>query len=291
MSITITILTLNEEENVDRALASVKWCDDVIVVDSYSHDKTENICKSYSNVRFYQNKFVNLAEQRQYALEQLNPKYDWVFGLDADEVVPKELAEELRNIADKYVDGDPIAYDVALRIIMWGKWLRFSSEYPRYWRRFLHRSHCRYEQRGHADTVEANGLVGRLKNDLLHDDRKGLTDWIHRHNRYSSQEAEYAIADLMKVSCTNLFSTDPLNRRRAHKKLFRSLYGNSYMRFIYLYFLRLGFLDGWRGYAFCRLRAHQHFIIRLKQIELIEKNRQFKRLSENAEVRSGRQRC
>jgi hypothetical protein len=191
-----------------------------------------------------------------------------VLALDADEVVPPELADELQNLARTNEPDRPVAYDTAMRYYMWGKWLKYSSEYPVYWRRFFRRDSVKYVQRGHADTVDADGPIGRTKHDLIHRDNKGLTDWLAKHNRYTSQEAHYAITELPNTPYRVLISGDRLQRRRALKRLFRALPGNACLRFVYLFFWRMGFLDGVRGYDFCRLRAQQHFIVQLKIREL-----------------------
>lgn len=267
--ISIVILTYNEEINIRQALDSVRFCDDVIVIDSFSTDATKTICEEYDNVRFFQNPFKDLATQRQYALDQGYPKHDWVFGLDADEWITPELQAELLDLAENWKEGEPVAYDSAMRIVMFGKWLRYSSEYPNFWRRFFHKDYAVYKQRGHADTLDVVGPVSHTKNDIIHEDRKGLTDWLAKHNKYTTQEAQYALDELPKTPYSGLVSGDRLLRRRAIKRLFRAMPGNSYVRFLYLYFVRLGFLDGVSGFAFCRLRAHQHFLIRLKQQEML----------------------
>jgi glycosyltransferase involved in cell wall biosynthesis len=266
--ISVVILTFNEEMNVRRALESLTWCDDILVIDSYSTDKTESICRSFPNVTFIQRAFVSLADQRQYGLDCGLLKHSWVLALDADEIVPPTLRDELIDIASSWHEGKPIAYDIAMRLIMWGRWLRYSSEYPVYWRRFFRRDCVRYVQRGHADTVDVDGPVGRTNNDLIHDDRKGLSDWLAKHNRYSSQEAEYAIAELGRVPYRYLIASDRALRRRALKRLFRSMPLSDVARFFYLYIIRLGFLDGAAGWRYSRLKAHQAYYVALKIQEL-----------------------
>lgn len=263
-AISVVILTYNEEQNVRIVLDSVRWCDNVVVIDSYSKDDTPQICRSHPNVTFIQHEFTNFAEQRQYALECGCVKHDWVLALDADEQVPPELRDELIQICRNGRPEAPVAYDIAMRIVMWGKWLKYSSEYPVYWRRFIRADRCRFVQEGHSDKVVTDGRIGRTNHDLIHADRRGLEDWLAKHNQYTSLEADYALGPLREVPLTDLLALDRARRRRALKRLFRMLPCNALVRFIYLYFLRLGFLDGRRGFDFCLLRAFQHFIIRLK---------------------------
>jgi glycosyltransferase involved in cell wall biosynthesis len=265
----VVILTYNEEVNIARALESVAFSDDVIVIDSFSVDETKAICEQFENVRFIQNPFENLASQRQFALDQRLPRHKWVLALDADEWITPALRDELLDISSTWSADEPVAYDLAMRIYMWGKWLRYSSEYPVYWRRFFRHEFVTYQQRGHADTLDVTGPVGRTQNDIIHEDRKGLSDWLSKHNQYTTQEATYVLEELPKVPYSDLLSRDRLLRRRALKRFFRSLPGNSFLRFAYLYVFRRGFLDGWAGYSFCRLVAHQSFIVRLKQKEIL----------------------
>lgn len=262
--ISVVILTFNEEVNVSRALESVTWSDNVAVVDSYSTDRTEEICRSYENVTWVQHPFENLASQRQFAFDAGLVHHDWVLALDADEIVSADLRDELIGIAKSYQPGDPVAYDTAMRLVMWGKWLRYSSEYPVYWRRFFRADAVRYVQRGHADTVDVDGPVGKTRHDLIHQDRKDLAHWLDKHNRYSTQEAEYALDQLKDTPYSHLFSGDRLLRRRALKRLFRSLPCSDLVRFVYLFVWRWGFLDGPRGWRYCRLKAQQVYYISLK---------------------------
>jgi glycosyltransferase involved in cell wall biosynthesis len=266
--ISVVVLAYNEECNISYALDSVGWSDNVLVIDSYSTDRTKEICDRYANVTFVQHRFKDLASQRQFAVNSGLIQHDWVLALDADEYVTPELRDELIAIACSYTQGSPVAYDIAMRIMMWGKWLRYSGEYPVYWRRFFRPEHSEYVQRGHADTLDVKGPIGRTQHDLIHHDRKGLSDWLAKHNRYTSQEAEYAMTELSRTPFSALLSSDRLTRRRAVKRLFRALPCNSFLRFFYLYVCRAGFLDGIAGYEFCRLRAHQHFVIHLKIKEL-----------------------
>lgn len=266
--ISIVLLTYNEEINIRHALDSIAWSDDVVVVDSFSTDQTESICRAYPNVRFVQHPFHDLASQRQFAFDAGLPMHEWVLALDADEIVPVELAEELSQVVESYKPGAPVAYDVAMRYYMWDKWLKYSSEYPVYWRRFFRADAVKYVQAGHADKVEVNGPVGRTKHDLIHHDRHDLTHWIAKHNRYSSQEAEFALNELARTPYSDLLASDRASRRKALKRLFRSLPCNDVLRFFYLYAWRWGFLDGRAGWRYCRLKAQQAYHVALKMDEL-----------------------
>lgn len=268
LPISVVLLTYNEEINVRYALESVGWSNDVVVIDSFSTDQTEAICREYDNVQFVQHPFRDLASQRQHAFDAGLVRHDWVLALDADEVVPPALVEELAKIAEAYQPGDAVAYDTAMRYYMWGQWLRYSSEYPVYWRRFFRKEAVKYVQAGHADKVEVVGPVGRTRCDLIHRDRHDLAHWIAKHNRYSTQEAEYALDELAGTPYADLFLRDRARRRRALKRLFRSLPCSDVIRFLYLYIWRWGFLDGRAGWRYCRLKAQQAYHVALKMDEL-----------------------
>lgn len=269
LQISVVLLTHNEECNVRNALESVRWCQEVVVIDSFSTDQTEAICRGYSNVVFVQNPFHNLAAQRQYAIDEGLVSASWVLALDADEVVSGDLAQELQQIAKEYQPGKAVAYDIAMRYIMWGKWLKYSSEYPVYWRRFFRVDSVRYVQQGHADKVVVDGPVGSTFHDLLHEDHHDLAHWLAKHNRYSTQEAEYALGELSKVSFREILARDRAQRRKALKRLFRSLPMNDFIRFVYLFVWRWGFLDGRPGWKYCRLKSQQAYHVSLKMEELL----------------------
>jgi len=266
--ISIVILTKDEEIHIGRALDSVTWSDNVVVVDSGSTDRTAEICRARANVTFLEHKFLSLADQRQYALDSGAVRHPWVLALDADEIVPAGLKEELIETALRYQVGDPVAYDIAMRIYKWGKWLKHSSEYPVYWRRFFRRDCVHYVQRGHADTLDVNGPVGRTRNDLIHWDLKRLDKWVAKHNAYSTQEAKYALSDLLQVPLSAVLSRDRLMRRRALKRLSRSMPLSGTIRFFHLYLFSLGFLDGLPGFCMCVLKSFQYTIVRFKMQEL-----------------------
>ena len=127
-SVSILIFTLNEETNLPGCLQSLGWCDDITVVDSYSTDGTEGICRE-KGVRFVQHHFEGFGRQRQWALDTLPLLHDWVLILDADERVPDELVREIIEVLSA-VDDKVGAFRVKRWFHLWGRWLRHSSLYP-----------------------------------------------------------------------------------------------------------------------------------------------------------------
>ena len=126
--VSVLVFTLDEEENLPSCLESLHWCDDVQVVDSFSSDATRRICEA-RGLAFHQHRFEGFGRQRNWALDNLSLRNEWVLILDADERVPQELASELAAIASAPAAGVG-AYRLRRRFYLWGRWLRHSSLYP-----------------------------------------------------------------------------------------------------------------------------------------------------------------
>ena len=269
VNISVLILTRNEELNLARCLDSVKWSDDVLVVDSFSTDRTVELARGWG-ARVLQNHFVDFASQRNFGLAQGNLKHDWVLHLDADEVVTPELQREL---AGRAADGEKEAYRVASKMMFQERWLKHSGLYPSYQVRFGKRGRLAFVQVGHGQRENLEpARVGTLREPLLHFSfSKGIADWVERHNRYSTAEAahflETAGAQIIDWPGIVAFN-DPSRRRRALKVLFGFLPCRPALRFFYMYFVRLGFLDGRPGFTYCRLLANYEYMTVLKIHEL-----------------------
>lgn len=252
--VTAMIFTLNEAIHLPSCLDALAWCDDIVVVDSFSTDSTEAICREHG-ARFFQNRFVGFGTQRNWALENTEPKHSWILILDADERVTPELARELAQIARNAPDSVG-AWRVRRRFYMWGRWLRHSSLYPTWVVRFIHRDRVRYVDRGHAETQAVEGEVRDLKHDLIDENLKGIDEWFARQNRYSRKDLEYELEQASSpFEWRDLVCTDPLRRRAALKRLAGHLPARGLAYFLYSYIWRLGFLDGRDGFVFCRMRA------------------------------------
>jgi glycosyltransferase involved in cell wall biosynthesis len=265
--VSVMIFTLNEEINLPQCLDSLKWCDDIIVVDSYSTDHTEAICRS-AGARFFQHPFEGFGSQRNWALDNTNPRYKWVLILDADERVPFGLVTEIRGVVQSARES-VAGYRLKRRFYMWGHWLRYSSLYPTWVVRLIHRDRVRYINRGHAETQEVRGEILRLENDLIDENLKGMEAWFERQNRYSSKDAEYELCqedEFFRVY--DLIRNDPLARRAALKRLARNFPGRPLLYFLYSYVWRLGFLDGSPGLMFCLMKALYQQMITIKKYDL-----------------------
>jgi glycosyltransferase involved in cell wall biosynthesis len=264
MGVSVMIFTLNEEVHLPVCLASLKWCDDIVVVDSFSTDQSEQICRD-AGVRFVQHGFEGFGSQRNWTLDNVELKHKWLLVLDADERVPDELAAELLEIADRD-PADYGAYRVRRRFYMWGRWLRYSNLYPTWVVRFIHKDKVRYINRGHAETQTVNGLTGDLANDLIDENLKGIDEWFARHSRYSAKEAEYELSmEREPIPVRALWGADPLMRRALLKRISWKMPLRPAIYFLYSYVLRRGFMDGYDGLVFCTMKsAYQAMILARK---------------------------
>ncbi len=252
--VTTMIFTLNEELNLPACLDSLQWCDDVIVVDSFSTDRTEVICRE-RHVRFFQNTFGGFGTQRNWALDNTSPKHEWILILDADERVTPELVGELSQTVASSAPN-VAAYRVRRRFYLWGRWLRNSSLYPTWVVRLVHRSRVRYVDRGHGETQEVSGEIEALKADLIDENAKGVVDWFERQVRYARKDAAYELECEAKAArYADVLAGDPLARRAALKRIAYRAPGRAPLYFLYSYLLRGGFKDGKDGLIFCTMRA------------------------------------
>ncbi len=265
--ISVLIFTLNEESHLPSCLDSVSWCDDVFVVDSNSTDKSEQICRERA-VTFVRNSFQDMARQRNWALDTLPIKHQWVLMLDADERVPSELVAEMQNeIAEAPLEL--AAFRVSRRLHMWGRWLKHSSLYPTYIVRLIRRDRVRFIKIGHGEGENVDGVIRNLRTALVDENLRGIDEWFERQNRYSRKEAEYELQQHGGSGIFgNLLSKDPLFRRAGLKQLASSMPARGLWFFLYSYFWRRGFLDGRDGFVFCVMRSMYQTMIAIKKYDL-----------------------
>jgi len=255
LPLSVVILTLNEEARLPACLASVARCDDVVVLDSGSTDRTQEIARS-AGARVLVNRFVNFAEQRNFAHATAAFRHPWVFHLDADELMSPELLEECARVsaADAPLDG----YYAAPRMMFQGRWLPHCTDYPAWQARFVHSRRFSFVQVGHGQR-EAPGLrLGYLKNGYTHDITPASeAEWETKHRRYACEEAGEVFGQSAKFGqlLRSVVTGAGLERRRALKQLSYALPVRPLLRFVYQYILRGGFLDGAGAYRYCRLLA------------------------------------
>lgn len=269
MSISILILTFNEEANLPRCLSSLAWCDDIVVLDSFSTDSTVEIAKR-AGARVVQRAFTDFADQRNFALENISFLHRWIFHLDADEQFTPELLAEVRLVTkEDHFSG----FHAPSKTMLFGRWVRRAATYPVYQVRLLKLGEVRFEQCGHGQRECAvKRALGVLKEPYVHHAFAcGFHRWIAKHNEYSSQEAARACELLSRGEgwrWSGLLASDPVLRRRTLKDIAFCLPGRPILRFAYLYFLRGGFLDGRAGLVYSMLYSLYERMIDLKISEL-----------------------
>ncbi len=265
-SISVLILTLNEEVNLAECLESCAWSDDVVVFDSLSTDGTRAVATGKS-ARFFERRFDNYAAQRNAALTEVEYRNPWVLMVDADERVPPELAEEMSR-AVAAADPDTALFRMRRKDYFLGRWLRRSSGYPSWFGRLVKIGRVRVAREVNEEYL-ADGKVGHLDGHLIHYPfNKGIAYWIERHNGYSTMEAAAKLnVRAAPIAWRPMFGADPIARRRELKKLAYRFPFRPILVFLYLYVVRLGFLDGRAGFAFSRMRAAYELFIDLKVLE------------------------
>jgi len=267
--ITIYILTYNEELDIAACIESAMVSDDIIVVDSVSSDRTVEIANRYP-VRVVKHAFESHGKQRTWMLENISPKYDWVYILEADERMTPELFTECVE-ATKNTDN-LIGYYAAERVMFMNAWIRRSTQYPRYQLRLFRHGKVWFTDYGHTEREVCEGNTGFLKETYPHyTSGKGLSRWIDKHNRYSTDEARETLHQLEKGSVNwrdLFFGKTEVERRRALKDLSLRIPGRPLVRFFYMYFILGGCLDGRAGFAWCTLQAFYEYLIMLKAWEM-----------------------
>ncbi len=221
--LSVTIITLNEEKNITQCLESVKWADEIVVVDSGSKDKTIEICRRYTD-RVFLNPWRGMNEQKAFAMEMAF--HQWILNIDADERVTDELRDHILRILEK---PEHDGYRFPRKNFFLGRWMRYGGWYPDHVLRLFRKDLSYYGGiNPHDKVIVRTGNVGTIKTPLLHFTYSSISQYIIRQNSYSSAAA------------VELFNrgkrTNPLH-----------IFFKTVWKFIEVYFIKKGFLDGGRG--------------------------------------------
>lgn len=269
MPVSVIIPTKDEERNLLSTLSSLTWADQIFVFDSYSGDATVAIATSHG-CEVTQRTFDNFADHKNWALDNLPFRNDWILILDADEKVLPELAAEVRDICR---NGTCDAYYVARQIWVDGVWLKYAGKYPDYQMRLFRKGQARYEPRLVHEHMLTRGRVGYLAHPLWHVDNKGVARYVDRHNRFAQMEAveAYIAMRLPAGDKDELAGQGWVQQRRRLKNFaYRYLPFRPGLVFIYLYVFKLGFLMGRVGLKTCMLRMFYEYLIDLYLEELAD---------------------
>ncbi|PAX53180.1 glycosyltransferase [Brunnivagina elsteri CCALA 953] len=278
--VSVIIPAKNEEANLPACLASVQRADEVFVVDSQSTDKSAEIVQNYGANLVQFNFNGRWPKKKNWSLENLPFRNEWILIVDCDERITPELWDE---IAKAIENPEHEGYYLNRRVFFLGKWIRHGGKYPDWNLRLFKHKVGRYENLNTEDIrntgdnevhehVILPGKVGYLKYDMLHEDFRDMFHWLERHNRYSNWEARvyYNILTGQDKNATigaSLFG-DAVQRKRFLKKIWVRLPFKPLLRFILFYILQRGFLDGKAGYTYGRLLSQYEYQIGVKLYEL-----------------------
>ena len=276
MNLTVIILTLNESEHIARAIRSISSLTDrILVVDSGSTDETIKIARELgANVLVHS--FVTQAKQFNWALGQLPSDTEWIFRLDADEIVSSELINSVRSVLPNL--GEEVSgATVNRRMTFMGRSIKWGGIFPIQILRLFRYGRGRSEDRWMDEHIIVDGQVIELNGELLDDNLKPLTWWIEKHNSYASREAFEVINNEFKLIPAKETSANvkgPAKLKRLLKERFYYKFPpklRPLFYFAYRYFFRLGILDGYRGAAFHFLQGFWYrYLVELKVSEVRE---------------------
>jgi len=272
--VSVIIPIRNEAANLPRCLACIPWADEVFVVDSQSTDGSIQTAEA-AGARVIQFEFNGTwPKKKNWALENLPFRNEWIFILDADEVLPPGTGQEFARVIAE--PGSIVGYWINRRFMFMGKWLRHAY-YPNWNLRLFRHSLGRYENLTGADTrsgdnevhehVIVQGPTGRLRSEMDHYAFPSVEVFVEKHNRYSNWEARVSADRLLSGSAAQIRSST-VERRRKLKEFSQNLPFRPLLRFLYVYLWQKGFLDGREGYYFARLHAFYEFLSVAKTYEL-----------------------
>jgi glycosyltransferase involved in cell wall biosynthesis len=254
--VSVVVLTLNEEPNIRRCLASVGWAAQVVVVDSGSADGTMAAAKAMG-AEVVEQPWLGFSGQRDFALRMPLIRHDWVYFVDADEWVSPQLAGE---IATELADPRCAGFTHRVRVVFMGTWIRHCGWYRGFWVvRLVDRQRARYDGGTVGERICVDGRVRRLSHDIVDEDRKGLAAWLHKHVRYAQLEYERRgrgsrLAEQLEAVRRG-GSSRPLARSILKELVFPRVPAKPAALFLYMYVARGGFLDGLAGLRFCAYHA------------------------------------
>jgi glycosyltransferase involved in cell wall biosynthesis len=286
--VSVLIPAKNEEANIVDCLRHLLWAEQLVVVDSQSTDRTVPLAESLgAEVHQFHYSKEGWPKKKNWALETVPWRHEWVLIVDADEHITPELAAEIAAVVDgerRGVSPPSSGYYLNRRFMFMGRWIKHCGYYPSWNLRLFKHQLGRYERIGalgdtgsgdnevHEHIVLTSGSAGYLKNDFLHYAYPDLATWVEKHNRYSTWEAHAMLAGNHGGVKASPFG-GPIERRRWLKATARRLPFRALLRFFYSYVLKGGFLDGYAGYCMCRLLAWYEFMSSAKHYEMTHREK------------------
>ncbi len=254
-NITALIATYNGELTLDSCLASLQFCDEIVVIDSFSTDRTEEICKKY-NVKFLQNPFVCVKNQFEVALQHINT--EWVITLDQDEMLSEELTRSIEEFFNTSSDGEAKNSEfsgafVPRRSFFFNKFMEHSDSYPDLLMRVFKKNDLILTSSGAHEELLTNGKTTKLSGDIIHYPYTSFQHYVNKLNSYADFGAKEKTQKGQKFSLS--------------RAIFHALWG-----FIRIYFVKKGILDGKAGFI---MATHHAFYVYMKYIRIGESESTF----------------
>jgi len=252
-SVSAFVVCFNEEAQIRRCLESVKWCDEIVIIDSHSTDNTVALCREYTE-RIFERPWPGYVKQKRFGLEQCTG--EWVLNLDADEEVSPELKQEVLTMLEND-KGEVDGYMISRVVFHLGKWWRKGGWYPEYRLRLCRREKTSWGGEDPHEKAIVNGGVRKLKGELLHYTYSDLSHQVRTLNNYSQQGAESMW-------------------RRGRRAGGVSIFLRPVARFFKFYLLRKGYREGFPGLLVAFLEAYYDFLKYAKLWEIERKSREAK---------------
>lgn len=275
--ITAIVLTKNEEKNIGSCLSHLKWLDEIVILDSGSTDRTCKIALNFgARVESRICEPFKVAEQRNFAIEELGVESEWILFIDADEIATEPFAQavlESINSAPQEVLG----FHICPKFMFLGKWLKYTSQFPAWHDRLFRRDKVRFTGVlgiGPWERFEKNedGIIGEIHEPYLHFGfSRGFAAWFERHNNYSTWAAQEIWHELNSLAWREIliFLQDPTTHRKALRAISaKFLWASPLLHFFYTLIYRRGFLDGFPGLIYSLMLSTYQFMIYLKVKEL-----------------------
>lgn len=266
--VSILMLTLNEEINLERSLSAISdWIDDIVIVDSFSTDRTLEIAKQH-NARIYQHVFENHAKQWSWAMRHIPFKYEWVWMYDPDHCSTPDLKREILNYFDKGVEDNINGFYIKRRNVFRGRWIRHGGYYPKHMLKIVRHKLVSFDENEFDYRAYVPGKTVSLKHDIVEENLKeeSIVFWLEKHIRFACCQAEEEL--LRRKNPGNwkvtpkFFGTSDQRTLWLKIQWYRMpLYIRPIIYFIYRYFIKLGFLDGKQGFVFHFLQAFWYRLI------------------------------
>lgn len=245
INVSVIILTQNEEDNIRYTLESVtKYFDQIIVVDSFSIDSTVDIIKCFDKVELYQNKFVSWADQRNWIIGNANIENEYIFFVDADELVTTEFCHELTEVLRH---SSPDQVYVSFDYIFMGKKIKYAYGHPKI-RRIFKTNKATFIPSGAREYVVDNGEIGTIKSKLMHYDRKPLLQYFTKQLNNALRESK----SIENIEVPKNIAIKLKIKVYVRKYVWNNLNGliKFPLYFCYRYFWKKGFLDGFPGFVY-----------------------------------------